>query len=158
MRVAAAAADAEPGCAGRALPAQLPQSQISRLFRKGAEGRPFAADQRVDRVGAFLIRGQAADAVIAADLPGGAGLAVGQGPHCREAEDDLLAPDRQAWEYAADHAQQVVDFVLADDRLIGIVDANIGGADHDALEIRQDQDDSAIVILEENLAVLDRRQ
>ena len=50
----------------------------------------------------------------------------------------------------ADHRQQVVDFGVGGDRFIGIVEADVGGADHDAVKKWQDQHDAAVVILEED--------
>ena len=131
---------------------------IGRLFGEGAEGGPFAPDQRVDGVGALAAGRQGPDAVVAADLSGRAAFAIGQWTHAGEAEDNLRLIDADAREDFAHHGQQVIDLGVSDASLIGIVDADIGGADHDAIEEGQDQHDAAIVVFEEDLAVARCRQ
>ena len=82
----------------------------------------------------------------------------GQGPHPREPIDDAAAIHRDVGEDVADEVDEVVDLGLgAHDRVAHVV-LEVGGAhEHAALE-RVDEDDPAVLVLEEELPPPGRRE
>ena len=104
------------------------------------------------RIGALVGGRDAADAVVAADASGRAAFAVGQRTDRRKSENDLRAIHFDAGKHALNHRQQILNFGIRCQRLVGIVNANIGRADQHAIEERQNQHDAAVVIFEEEFA------
>ena len=91
--------------------------------------------------------------MVPADLSRGAAFAIGQRSHSGKAEDDMRTVHLDRRENLVHHAQDIVNLLVADDRVIGIIDTNIGSADHHTPQVGQDQHDASVVVLEEDFAI-----
>ncbi len=92
--------------------------------------------------------------MIPADPPGRLVLARGQRPDAGEDMHNLVVGDRYAGKHAGQRVQHVALLVLQAERLVGIVDPDVGRADHRrARVVESDADASVAVLVVDHVAV-----
>ena len=152
-RKAPSAADRKPARIDRAFDAELRERGIRHFLAEGAKGRPLSADQRQHRKGQRAGRLDI-HLMVAADPPRRLVLARRQRPDAGEDMHDLVVGDRDIREHAGQRAKHVALLVLQADRLVGIVDPDVGRAHHrGAGMVEGDADAPVLVLVVDHVAV-----
>ncbi len=133
------------GGAAQARAGEDAEELVGDLLGEGAEGGPLAADQGVDGEVDAVAGREDGEAVVAADLAGGEGVAARQRADAAEAEDDMRAVDADGGEGLLHGVEDVVHLGVVAGR-IGIVGGNVGCAGDDpALDGVEDADAAVAV-------------
>jgi len=138
--------------------ARFPQERegfVGGFFCEGAEGRPFATHEVVDREADGVIRLDDAQAVFPRDQPDKLDITGRQRTYPTEVKDDLRAIHLHTREDMVGKLHEIVYLFISANGVIRLVTAQVGGADDDFIAERHEDRQAAIGIFEENTGAVD---